>query len=60
MPYLLFTVLVGFPLVLMEIALGQYTSHGAVGCWEMTPAAKGEHPIENSIFGKRKEHRCSF
>ena len=42
-PYLVTLVLVALPLLLMETALGQYTSHGPITCWKMAPLSKGIH-----------------
>ncbi|XP_076608398.1 sodium- and chloride-dependent betaine transporter-like [Chaetodon auriga] len=42
LPYLLFAVLCGLPLFLMETVIGQYTQEGAVTCWtKLCPLAKG-------------------
>ncbi|XP_062264122.1 sodium- and chloride-dependent GABA transporter 2-like isoform X1 [Platichthys flesus] len=41
-PYLVFAVLCGFPLFLLETVIGQYTQEGAITCWtKICPLAKG-------------------
>ncbi|XP_019959998.2 sodium- and chloride-dependent GABA transporter 2-like [Paralichthys olivaceus] len=41
-PYLIFAVLCGVPLFLMETVIGQYTQEGAITCWnKICPLASG-------------------
>ena len=39
--YLVFLVLVGVPLLLLEVAVGQYTSRGVWSAWNIAPLFKG-------------------
>ncbi|KAG5837197.1 hypothetical protein ANANG_G00236740 [Anguilla anguilla] len=41
-PYLLFVVICGIPLFLLETAMGQYTQEGGITCWrKLCPLAEG-------------------
>ncbi|RNA14740.1 sodium- and chloride-dependent glycine transporter 1-like [Brachionus plicatilis] len=40
-PYLIFLVTIGFPLVFLELCVGQFTSNGPLTCWRMTPFFRG-------------------
>ncbi|ELU03904.1 hypothetical protein CAPTEDRAFT_24204, partial [Capitella teleta] len=40
-PYCLFTVFISFPLLFMDISLGQFSSKGLLSCWECAPFFKG-------------------
>ena len=40
-PYAVSLILVTIPMMLLEIALGQYTSNSTLTCWKMTPIFKG-------------------
>ena len=40
-PYAVSMVLVAMPMMLLEIALGQYTSNSTLTCWKMAPIFKG-------------------
>jgi SNF family Na+-dependent transporter len=40
-PFFVFLVLVGIPLMYLELAVGQFISKGAVISWMMTPLFKG-------------------
>nr|XP_002126972.1 sodium- and chloride-dependent GABA transporter 2 [Ciona intestinalis] len=40
-PYIMFAVLCGFPMLFLEVALGQYTREGAVNAWNLSPLMKG-------------------
>ncbi|XP_055378588.1 sodium-dependent nutrient amino acid transporter 1 isoform X2 [Condylostylus longicornis] len=40
-PYLLLLFLVGFPLILLEIAVGQFLGQGAANTWRSSPILKG-------------------
>ncbi|CAF1156700.1 unnamed protein product [Didymodactylos carnosus] len=40
-PYVIISLLCGIPLLMMETALGQFSSEGPVGCWNFAPAMKG-------------------
>ena len=40
-PYVLFLVCAGVPIFFLEIALGQLTSKGGVGCWDVCPLFRG-------------------
>lgn len=43
MPYVVFAVLCGIPLFLLETSIGQYTQEGFVTCWtKLCPLARGE------------------
>lgn len=50
-PYLLFLVLCGIPLFLLETSLGQYTSLGGVSAWRaICPLFGGIHPFIHPSF----------
>ena len=40
-PYLLVLLLIGRPFYLLELGLGQFSSSGCVGVWDLAPAARG-------------------
>lgn len=41
-PYLVYVVTCGIPLLLMELTVGQYTQEGSVTCWrKLCPIAQG-------------------
>ncbi|CAF1206547.1 unnamed protein product, partial [Didymodactylos carnosus] len=40
-PYFIISSLCGIPLLIMETALGQFSSKGSVGCWDFAPVMKG-------------------
>ena len=40
-PYAVSLVLVAMPMMLLEIALGQYTSNSTLTCWKMAPIFRG-------------------
>ena len=40
--YIVVFVVLGMPLMLLELALGQYTSQGPVTCWKMASLFKGK------------------
>jgi hypothetical protein len=40
-PFAIFMVLIGLPLMYLELAVGQFTSRGPVLSWVMTPLFKG-------------------
>ncbi len=42
LPYLFCLVTLGMPLLYLEMALGQYSSQGPVGAWQITPLLAGE------------------
>ncbi|XP_076015536.1 sodium- and chloride-dependent GABA transporter 2-like [Genypterus blacodes] len=42
LPYMLFAVLVGFPVFLLEAVIGQYTQEGSINCWrKLCPLSQG-------------------
>lgn len=61
-PYLLFLVLCGIPLFLMETSLGQFTSLGGVSAWRTICPLFGGTPIllghQQTIFGCRLRCCC--
>ncbi|ESP00138.1 hypothetical protein LOTGIDRAFT_173444 [Lottia gigantea] len=40
-PYAVFMVLVAFPLIFLELSLGQYSGKSAFGVWDICPAVRG-------------------
>jgi len=40
-PYVIMLVIVGIPIMLLELSLGQFTSSGPLTCWECVPIFKG-------------------
>ena len=40
-PYLIFLVFGGIPIMMMEICLGQFMSRGGIEAWNITPILKG-------------------
>ena len=40
-PYLICLVVAGIPVLVLEIALGQYTSQGAITAWKICPLFQG-------------------
>ena len=40
-PYTIFLLLVGIPLVFLELCVGQFTSTGPLTCWRMVPIFRG-------------------
>ena len=45
-PYLLFLVVGGIPLVFLEMSLGQYASLGPITIWRCAPLFKGKQMIK--------------
>ena len=51
--YFITLVIVGYPMLLLQMGIGQFTSQGAAGCWEFAPLFKGVGYAviySNSIF----------
>lgn len=42
LPYLLLFLLVGMPIILLEIALGQFLGQGAAHSWRASPIFRGK------------------
>ena len=40
-PYILCVIVGAIPMFVLEIAIGQYTSQGAITCWNLVPLFKG-------------------
>jgi len=40
-PYCIFAVFLGFPLMFLEVSLGQYTRKGSINAWKLSPLCKG-------------------
>ena len=40
-PYFIFLLLVGIPIVFLEMCVGQFTSTGPLTCWKMVPLFRG-------------------
>ncbi|KAL8609384.1 hypothetical protein ACOMHN_019874 [Nucella lapillus] len=41
LPYLCCVFIIGFPILFLEVAMGQFTRRGAVGMWNICPLMKG-------------------
>ncbi|CAF0707880.1 unnamed protein product [Brachionus calyciflorus] len=50
-PYFFFLVLVGIPLVFLELSVGQFTSTGPLTCWRMVPIFRGVGLSMNIVNG---------
>ena len=50
-PYTIFLVLVGIPLVFLELCVGQFTSTGPLTCWRMVPLFRGIGLSMNIVNG---------
>lgn len=48
-PYLLLFLLVGMPIILLEIALGQFLGQGSAHSWRASPIFRGKFIIEHKI-----------
>jgi solute carrier family 6 amino acid transporter-like protein 5/7/9/14 len=42
-PYAIAMLLCGYPLMLIEFALGQYAAQGVVSIWKVCPLFEGKH-----------------
>ena len=40
-PFIIFLVFVGMPLMFLEYSVGQFTSQGPLTCWTMSPIFRG-------------------
>lgn len=49
-PYLLILFLIGLPIVLLEIALGQFLGQGSAHSWRASPIFRGEYIFEADNF----------
>lgn len=53
-PFIVFTFLLGIPMVFLELSIGQFTSTGTLTCWKMVPLMRGigiSMNFANSIIG---------
>jgi SNF family Na+-dependent transporter len=50
-PYFIFLILIGIPLVLLEMSVGQFTSTGPLTSWRMTPLFRGIGLSMNIVNG---------
>jgi SNF family Na+-dependent transporter len=40
-PFLISSIIVGIPYVVLEVSLGQWMKEGGIGAWNLTPLFKG-------------------
>lgn len=40
-PYCIFAIFLGFPMMFLEVSLGQYTRKGSINAWKLSPLCKG-------------------
>ncbi len=40
-PFLISSIVVGIPYVILEVSLGQWMKEGGIGAWNLTPLFKG-------------------
>ena len=45
-PFILFSFLLGVPMVFLELSVGQYTSLGSLSCWTMAKCFRGRESVE--------------
>ncbi|CAF0707877.1 unnamed protein product [Brachionus calyciflorus] len=50
-PYFIFLITIGIPLVFLELSVGQFTSSGPLTCWRMTPFFRGIGLSMNIVNG---------
>ena len=53
-PFAIFMVLIGLPLMYLELAVGQFTSRGPVLSWVMTPLFKGTFISQNTLQNRQE------
>lgn len=46
-PYMVLLFLVGFPVVLLEMSIGQFLGQGAAHTWRVSPIFKGKNSTSN-------------
>lgn len=47
LPYIILFLLIGVPIILLEIALGQFLGQGSAHLWRASPIFRGKHIIKN-------------
>ena len=51
-PYALSLVLIGIPIFLLELSIGQFTSSGPLTCWKMAPIFQGTGSNRKVFFSR--------
>ncbi|XP_051580946.1 sodium- and chloride-dependent GABA transporter 3-like [Myxocyprinus asiaticus] len=59
LPYLMFVVICGVPMFLLETAMGQYTREGAITCWQRLCPLAGDAECCQALVVLRRWGRSS-
>lgn len=54
LPYIILFLLIGVPIILLEIALGQFLGQGSAHLWRASPIFRGKHIIKNLFLWFKK------
>lgn len=49
-PYLICLMVAGFPVTILEIGVGQYTSQGGITAWNICPLVQGENQFFDNLL----------